>query len=193
MCPAAAGGGALRKNHAFCSKLRWAGQAPGSSGVRPAMRNWSRSTAESRSRQTRHMDVPRRRRWRSFGQKPRFLPKTALGRAGCPDPAPSNNGSATGVAPHLSRERRAGPSAIRPLQVQSPLSGFVPTRARCHSISSLSPRGCNSPAARSGACALSPQSSRSPAAAAACSLACALPARVSSRLQVAASAASGGP
>jgi hypothetical protein len=30
----------------------------------------------------RHRDVPRRRRWRSFGQKPRFLPKAALGGAG---------------------------------------------------------------------------------------------------------------
>src|SRR6185312_14196227 len=35
----------------------------------------------------RHREVPRRRRWRSFGQKPRFLPKAALGRAACPDPA----------------------------------------------------------------------------------------------------------
>ncbi len=32
-------------------------------------------------------NVPRRRRWRSFGQKPRFLTKAALGRAACPDPA----------------------------------------------------------------------------------------------------------
>src|SRR5487761_296141 len=31
MCPAAAGGGALGKNHAFCPKQRWAGQEPGSS------------------------------------------------------------------------------------------------------------------------------------------------------------------
>src|SRR6185437_292903 len=29
MCPAAAGGGALGKNHAFCPKQRWAGQEPG--------------------------------------------------------------------------------------------------------------------------------------------------------------------
>src|SRR6185437_12381066 len=35
----------------------------------------------------RHREVPRRRSWRSFGQKPRFLPKAALGRAACPDPA----------------------------------------------------------------------------------------------------------
>jgi hypothetical protein len=26
MCPAAAGGGASSKNHAFCSKQRWTGQ-----------------------------------------------------------------------------------------------------------------------------------------------------------------------
>ena len=30
-CPAAAGGGALGKNHAFCPEQRWAGQEPGSS------------------------------------------------------------------------------------------------------------------------------------------------------------------
>ncbi len=41
-------------------------------------------------------------------------------------------GSATGVEPHLSRRRRAGPSAIRPFQVQSPRPGLRPFRARCH-------------------------------------------------------------
>src|SRR5579885_350499 len=49
--------------------------------------------ANRNDRAVRHKDVPRRRRWRSFEQKPRFLLEAALGRAGCPDPAPNNRRS----------------------------------------------------------------------------------------------------
>ena len=56
--------------------------------TRSSKRSRRRTAKPSKKSSSRHKDVPRRRRWRSFWQKPRFC-QAALVRAGCPDPAPS--------------------------------------------------------------------------------------------------------
>ncbi len=69
-----------------------------------------RSAASPSHEATRHPSTQaqgcaRPPRWPRLGQKPRFLPETALGRAGCPDPAHHHQSS--------DRSRRCAASARR--------------------------------------------------------------------------------